>query len=331
MDLSTTYLGLNLPHPIMPGASPLVDHLDLVKRLEDAGAAAITMHSLYEEQITREQHGMVYHMELHDHGSAEALSYFPGAEEYRLGPHQYLEQIRLIKQSVKLPVIGSLNGTTAEGWLDYAKLIQQAGADALELNVYHVAADRAEPGDAVERRLFEIVRAVKASVSIPIAVKLSPFYSSVAHVAAQLDALGVNGLVLFNRFYQPDINLEELAVESTLHLSTSSDLLLRLRWLAVLHGRVKASLAVTGGVHTPADVLKAVMTGAGAVQTVSALLKHGPEHIKALVDGVRAWLEQHEYESLAQARGSLSLERSPNPAAFERAQYMRLLQTFKMQ
>jgi dihydroorotate dehydrogenase (fumarate) len=330
MDLSTTYLGLTLPHPIMPGASPLVDHLDTVKRLEDAGASAITMHSLYEEQITREQLGMVYHMELVDHGSAEALSYFPRADEYRLGPHQYLEQIRLIKQAVKLPVIASLNGTTAEGWLDYAKTIQQAGADALELNVYHVAADPREAGDAVERRLFDVVRSVKRSVTIPVAVKLSPFYSSVAHVAAELDTLGVDGMVLFNRFYQPDFNLDELSVESTLHLSSSSDLLLRLRWLAVLHGRVKASLAVTGGVHTPTDALKAVMAGASAVQCVSALLKHGPEHIKVLVDGVRTWLEQHEYESLAQARGSLSLERSPNPAAFERAQYMRLLQTFKM-
>jgi dihydroorotate dehydrogenase (fumarate) len=329
MDLSTKYLGLNLAHPIMPGASPLVDDLDTVKRLEDAGASAITMHSLYEEQITREQRGMIYHMELTDNGSAEALSYFPRADEYRLGPHQYLEQIRLIKQAVKVPVIASLNGTTAEGWLDYAKTIQQAGADALELNVYHVAADAQEAGDAVERRLFDVVRAVKASVSIPVAVKLSPFYSSVAHVAAQLDALGVNGLVLFNRFYQPDINLEELSVESSLSLSTSADLLLRLRWLAILHGRVKGSLAVTGGVHTPADALKAVMAGASGVQVVSALLKHGPEHIKTLVDGVRTWLEQHEYESLSQARGSLSLERSPNPAAFERAQYMRLLQTFK--
>lgn len=330
MDLSTTYLGLNLPHPIMPGASPLVDNLDTVKRLEDAGAAAITMHSLYEEQITREQHGMVYHMELHDHGSAEALSYFPSAGEYRLGPHQYLDQIHLIKQAVAIPVIGSLNGTTAEGWLDYAKLIQEAGANAIELNVYHVAADPAEGGDAVERRLFDVVKAVKSAVTIPVAVKLSPFYSSVASVASRLGDIGADGLVLFNRFYQPDFNLEELAVESALTLSTSADLLLRLRWLAVLHGRVTFSLAVTGGVHTPADALKAVMAGASGVQVVSALLKQGPDHIRTLLDGIRAWLEQHEYESLEQARGSLSLERSPNPAAFERAQYMRLLQTFSM-
>jgi dihydroorotate dehydrogenase (fumarate) len=330
MNLSTTYLGLKLPHPIMPGASPLVDHLDLVKKLEDAGAAAITMHSLYEEQITREQAGMVYHMTLADHGSAEALSYFPRADEYRLGPHQYLEQIRLIKQTVALPVIASLNGTTAEGWLDYARLVQQAGADALELNVYHVAAGMNESGVAVEARLLEIARTVKGAVTIPVAIKLSPFFSSTAHLAGQLDAMGIDGLVLFNRFYQPDVNLDELTIEPTLELSSPATLLVRLRWLAILRGRVKASLAASGGVYTAHDAIKAVMVGASAVQCVSALLQHGPGHIKTLVDGMRLWLEQREYDSLEQAKGSLSLERSPNPAAFERAQYMRLLQTFQM-
>jgi dihydroorotate dehydrogenase (fumarate) len=330
MDLSTTYLGLKLPHPVMPGASPLVDHLDLVKQLEDAGAAAITMHSLYEEQITREQAGMIYHMHLADHGSAEALSYFPRADEYRLGPHQYLEQIRLIKQTVQLPVIASLNGITAEGWLDYARLIQQAGADAIELNVYHVAADVKESGAAVEARLLDIARTVKGSVTIPVAVKLSPFLSSTAHLVAQLDRLGVDGVVLFNRFYQPDINLDELTVEPSLELSSPAALRVRLRWIAILYGRVGLSLAAAGGVYTAADVLKAVMTGASAVQCVSALLTHGPSHIRTLVEGVRAWLEQHEYESLQQAKGSLSLERNQDPAAFERAQYMRVLQSFQM-
>jgi dihydroorotate dehydrogenase (fumarate) len=330
MDLSTTYLGLKLPHPIMPGASPMVDHLDLVKRLEDSGAAAIVMHSLFEEQITREQLGMVYHMELRDNTSAEALSYFPQADEFRLGPHQYLEQLRLVKQTVKVPVIASLNGTTAEGWLDYAKLCQQAGANALELNIYHVAADQRESGSSVERRVLDIVRGVKQRVTIPIAVKLAPFYSSISHLAGEIDALGVEGLVLFNRFYQPDIDLQELAVTSTLHLSSSSDLLLRLRWLAVLSGRVKASLAVSGGVHTSADALKSVMAGASGVQVVSSLLMNGPEHIKTIVGGMTRWLEEHEYESLGQARGSLSLERSPNAAAFERANYMRILQTYRI-
>jgi len=330
MDLSTTYLGLNLPHPIMPGASPLVDHLDMVKRLEDAGAAAITMHSLFEEQITREQQGMVYHMELINNSHAEALSYFPQADQFRLGPHQYLEQIRLIKQAVKIPVIASLNGTTAEGWLDYAKLIEQAGANALELNVYHVAADPTEPGAAVERRLLDIVRAIKGSVTLPIAVKLSPFYSSVSHLASQLDALGVDALVLFNRFYQPDFDMNALDVVSSLSLSTSHDLLLRLRWLAVLFGRTKAALAVTGGVHTPEDALKAVMAGASGVQVVSSLLQHGPGHITTLVDGMRTWLEEHEYHSLKQAVGSMSLERSASPAAFERANYMKVLAAYRM-
>jgi len=330
MDLSTTYLGLKLPHPVMPGASPMVDHLDLVKRLEDAGAAAITMHSLFEEQITREQQGMVYHMELLDHGNAEALSYFPQAGEFRLGPYQYLEQVRLVKQTVALPVIASLNGTTSEGWLEYAKLIEQAGANALELNVYHVAADPAESGDAVEQRVIDIVREVKASVTVPVAVKLSPFYSSVAHLAARLDAAGVDGLVLFNRFYQPDIDLQDLAITSQLSLSRSQDLLLRLRWIAILYGRLKATMAVTGGVHTAADALKSVMAGASAVQTVSSLLLNGPEHIKVIVDGMRAWLEEHEYESLAQAKGSMSLERSPSPAAFERANYMKVLAAYQM-
>jgi len=330
MDLSTTYLGLKLPHPIMPGASPMVDSLDTVKRLEDAGAAAITMHSLFEEQITREQRGMVYHMELTDGGSAEALSYFPTVDDFRLGPHQYLEQIRAIRQAVSIPVIASLNGTTAEGWLDYAKQIEQAGAHALELNVYHVAADPKETGSAVENRVLDVVTAIKAQVRLPIAVKLSPFYSSVAHLAGRLDGLGVEGLVVFNRFYQPDFDINELHVTTSLSLSTSQDLLLRLRWLAVLFGRVKASLAVTGGVHTPEDALKAVMAGASGVQVVSSLLQKGPGHIKTLVSGMRTWLEEHEYSSLKQAVGSLSLERSPNPAAYERANYMKLLAAYQI-
>ncbi len=330
MDLSTTYLGLKLPHPVMPGASPMVDHLDLVKRLEDSGAAAIVMHSLFEEQITSEQLGMVYHMELRDHTNAEALSYFPRADEFTLGPHQYLEQLRRVKQAVKVPVIASLNGTTAEGWLEYARLIQQAGANALELNIYHVAADPRETGSSVERRVIDIVRTVKESVTIPIAVKLAPFYSSLAHLASQIDAMGADGLVLFNRFYQPDIDLQELAVTTTLHLSNSDDLLLRLRWLAVLSGRTKASLAVSGGVHTSSDALKAVMAGANSVQVVSSLLLNGPEHIKTIVSGMARWLEEHEYESLAQACGSLSLDKSPNASAFERANYMKVLQTYRI-
>ena len=330
MDLSTTYLGLKLPHPIMPGASPLVDNLDTVKRLEDAGAAAITMHSVFEEQITREQQGMVYHMEVTDNGNAEAMSYFPTVDDFRLGPHQYLEQIRLIRQAVSIPVIASLNGTTAEGWLGFAKQIEQAGAHALELNVYHVAADPRETSASVEQRVIDVVKAIKAAVRLPIAVKLSPFYSSVSHLAAELDAAGVDALVLFNRFYQPDFDIKDLSVVPSLNLSTSQDLLLRLRWLAVLFGRVKASLAVTGGVHTAEDALKASMAGANGIQVVSCLLQNGPGHIRTLVQGMAAWLEEHEYHSLKQAVGSLSLERSPNPAAFERANYMKVLAAYQM-
>jgi dihydroorotate dehydrogenase (fumarate) len=273
MDLSTSYLGLQLPHPIMPGASPLVDDLDMVKRLEDAGAAAIVMHSLFEEQIACEKARTAYDFDTRAESFAEATSYFPCRDHFALGPDQYLEQIRRIKDSVSVPVIGSLNGTTPAGWLDYARRIEEAGADALELNLYFIAADLTETGEVVERRAAEIVRTVKAAITIPVAVKLSPFFSSFGHFAQQLDELGVDGLVLFNRFYQPDIDTDNLEVVPRLQLSDSSELLLRLRWTAILSGQLRASLAVTGGVHTAIDVIKAVMTGAHAVQMVSALLQ----------------------------------------------------------
>jgi dihydroorotate dehydrogenase (fumarate) len=329
MDLSTTYLGLDLPHPLMAGASPMVDDLDTVKRLEDAGVAAIVMHSLFEEQITREQLGTVLDMELHAESFAEALSYFPEPAEFRLGPESYLEQLRKIKAAVAVPVVASLNGVTPAGWLDYAKLIEEAGADALELNVYYLATHDWETGDGVERRTLESVRTVKSAVSIPVAVKLSPFYSSLAHLAKQIDELGADALVLFNRFYQPDIDVEELEVVPNLRLSDSSELLLRLRWLAILSGHVEASLAVSGGVHTVLDAIKSVMAGAHAVQLVSALLMHGPEHLTRLRAGMAEWMEKHEYASLRQMRGSMSHEHSPNPQALERANYMRILQGWK--
>ena len=310
----------------------MVDHLDLVKRLEDAGAAAITMHSLFEEQITREQLGMVYHMELLDHGSSEALSYFPQAGEFRLGPYQYLEQIRLVKQTVNLPG-HRLAQRHDPGRLAGVREAHPAGRRGRP-RAERLSRRRRSPRNGRGRRAPRgRHRAGGEGVgdACPIAVKLSPFYSSVAHLASQLDALGVEGMVLFNRFYQPDFDLQDLAVTASLSLSSSNDLLLRLRWLAVLFGRVKATLAVTGGVHTPVDALKAVMAGASGVQVVSGLLKNGPEHIKSLVDGMRAWLEEHEYDSLKQAMGSMSLERSPNPAAFERANYMKVLAAYQMQ
>jgi dihydroorotate dehydrogenase (fumarate) len=329
MDLSSTYLGFHLPHPLMPGASPLVDDLDMVRKLEDAGAAAIVMHSLFEEQIVGEQFAAFRHMETHAGSFAEALSYFPDTNVFALGPDEYLNTIRRIKQAVAVPVIASLNGTTLGGWLDFATRMQEAGADALELNVYSVATDLQDTAQDVESQVLELLRAVKAQVRIPVAVKLSPFYSALAHFVHQIEQTGADGLVLFNRFYQPDINVEELAVEHRLHLSDSTELLLRLRWLAILSGRVRVSLAVTGGVHTSLDAVKAVMCGAQAVQMVSALLQHGPDRLREVREGIATWLEEHEYESLAQMQGSMSLMRCPDPKAYERANYIETLQSWR--
>jgi dihydroorotate dehydrogenase (fumarate) len=329
VELSVKYLGLTLAHPLMTGASPFVDDLDRVKRLEDAGASAITMHSLFEEQISGEEVATVRATETHANSSGEASSYLPDPPDFHLGPDEYLEQLRKLKKAVRVPVIASLNGTTRGGWLRYAKLMQEAGADALELNVYDLATDVETRGDAVEERMISVVKAVKKEVSIPVAVKLSPFYSSLANLAGQLDQAGVDGLVLFNRFYQPDINVEELEVERSLQLSTSFELPLRLRWLAILSGRVRPSLAVTGGVHTPTDVIKAIMAGAHAVQLVSALLQRGPEYLRVLRGEMARFLEEHDYESLDQMRGSMDLLACPDPKAYERANYMHILQSWK--
>ncbi|MEZ5293141.1 MAG: dihydroorotate dehydrogenase-like protein [Vicinamibacterales bacterium] len=329
MDLTTTYLGLRLAHPIITGASPLVDHMDVVRRLEDAGAAAITMHSLFEEQIAAEREATWSHLDAHAEGHAEAVSYFPRADEYALGPDKYLEQIRRIKAAVAVPVIASLNGVTGRGWTDYAVAMQQAGADALEVNVYAVATDLEMAGTAVEERVVDALRLVRAAVTIPVAVKLSPFFSSVAHLAHRLDTAGADGLVLFNRFYQPDIDVEQLDVLPRLTLSDSSELLLRLRWLAILSGRLRGSLAASGGVHTGLDAVKAVMAGAHAVQVVSALLHHGPEHLATVRREMEAWMAEREYASMTEMRGSMSLGRCPDPAAFERGNYVRLLQTWR--
>lgn len=331
MDLRTTYLGLPLAHPLMPGASPLVDDLDTVKRLEDAGASAIVMHSLFEEQITREREGINRAMDAHAESFAEALSYFPSPEEFHLGPDRYLEQIRKIRATVSVPVIASLNGVTDSGWLSYAKLMQDAGAHALELNVYRIAADPNVPGTTIEHEIENILRSVKRGLGIPVAVKLPPYFTSFANVARQLDDLGADGLVLFNRFYQPDIDVELLEPVPALQLSDSSDLLLRLRWLAILSGRVRCSLAETGGVHTPIDLVKAIMAGAHAVQIVSSILRHGPRQITALKQGLAEWMEKHEYESVAQMTGAVSHRTSADPSAFERANYMRVLQSFRVQ
>lgn len=329
MDMTTTYLGLRLAHPLITGASPLVDHLDVVRQLEDAGAAAITMHSLFEEQIATDREAMWDQFDAHAHTNAEAGTYFPRQDEYALGPDQYLEQIRRIKEAVAVPVIASLNGVTGDGWTNYARAMQQAGADALEVNVYAVATDPRMSGVAIEQRVVEAARLVREAVAIPVAVKLSPFFSSIAHLARELEGAGVDGLVLFNRFYQPDLDIEHLDVMPRLKLSDSSELLLRLRWLAILSGQFDGSLAASGGVHTAADAIKAIMTGADAVQLVSTLLQHGPQHLAILRREIDHWMVEHEYESVAQMRGSMSLQRCPDPAAYERGNYVKLLQTWR--
>jgi dihydroorotate dehydrogenase (fumarate) len=330
MNLRTTYLGLELKNPVMPGASPLVDLLDNVRRLEDAGAAAIVMHSLFEEQINNDQLAMFAHTENPAESFSEATSYFPKMEDYALGPDRYLTQISKIKSMCEIPVIGSLNGVSIGGWTDHARLIEQAGADALELNVYYVATDPDESGVAVQQRTLDILQAVKSTVTIPVAVKLSPFFSSPGHFAKQIDAMGAAGVIIFNRFYQPDIDIEELEATHRLELSNSTELRLRLRWAAILHGHLKGDIAVSGGVHTVEDIIKAIMCGANVVQVVSALLKYGPSHIGSLITGLRRWLDDHQYESVDQMRGSMSLRHCPDPSVFERANYLRVLQLWKV-
>ena len=329
MDLSTNYLGIRLAHPLVSGASPLADDLDTVKQLEDAGAAAIVLRSLFEEQITREQEVMHHHWGSHDHAFAEALTFFPSADTFVLGPDEYLNHVQRVKQTVRIPVIGSLNGMTPGGWLSYALMIEQAGADALELNVYHAPTDVETSGSEVERQTLEMIRQVKCELKIPLAVKLSPYFTAFAHFARQLDSAGADGLVLFNRYYDPDIDVEELNVLRTLQLSDSSELPLRLRGIAALAGRIKASLAITGGVHTALDVVKATMAGAHVTQMVSALLKNGPGHLKQVRSDVETWMEKNDWPSLDDMRGNMSQERIPNPQIYDRANYMMMLQTWE--
>lgn len=325
MNLETRYLGLDLPHPFLPGASPMSNDLDTVRRLEDAGAAAIVLPSLFEESIRGEELATIGHEEHHDESFAEALTYMPSTSRDRLGPEEYLEHVARVKEAVDVPVIASLNGTTPGGWLWYASLIQEAGADALELNVYELCTDPEESGQDVELRLLETVRSVRQKVSIPVAVKLSPYYSSLSHLARQLDASGVAGLVLFNRFFQPDIDPEELEVVRRIRPSDSSLLPVRLRWLAILSGHLRCDLGVTGGVHTALDAVKAVMAGAHAVQLVSCLLVHGPDHLRTLLGDLRRWMSEHEVESLDVIRGSMNLLRCPDPKAYERSHYIEAL------
>lgn len=329
MDMSTTYLGFKLDHPFIAGASPMSETPDGARMLEEAGAGLIVMPSLFEEQVRSESVATTRAVDSSQNQFAEALSYLPEPEGFSIGPEDYLERVRKIKQSVSVPVCASLNGQTPGGWVRYATMIEEAGADALELNLYHVAVDPTVTGQEMEQRDLDLVKMVRDAVKLPIAVKLSPFYSSLPNFARKLDGLGVRGLILFNRFYQADIDIEELEMKRTLHLSNSSDLLLRLRGVATLWGQVKSDLAITGGVHTVADAIKAVMSGADAVQMVSSLLRQGPRHLSAIRDGVELWLTEHEYRSLSQARGSMSLLNTPDPAAYERANYTHILQNWR--
>jgi len=329
MDLSTKYMGLELSSPFMVGSSPLVTDLDTVKRLEEAGAAALVMNSLFEEQVAREEQAAAGAVDAHTDSFGEALSYFPRVEEYRLGSEEYLHQVQQIKKSVAIPVIGSLNGVSAGGWVRYAKMIAEAGADALELNLYHLAPIDDRCGDVVEVKSIDLAKSVVQAVRIPVAVKISPFYTSVPAFARCIEDVGVKALVMFNRFYQPDIDIEKLEVKRTLALSDSSELLLRLRWLAILSGRTRLHLSATGGVHTAPDAIKAVMAGADTIQMVSALLEQGPKHLKKVRSEMVSWMEKHGYESIAQMRGSMNLKNSPDPSAYERANYVHILQTWE--
>jgi len=329
MDLTTTYLGLNLNHPVVPSASPLSETVDGICRLEDAGASAVVMHSLFEEQLTHESHRLDHYLDYGTESFAEALTYFPAAGAYHVGPDQYLDKIRQAKERTALPIIGSLNGISTGGWTRYAQEIEQAGADALELNIYYIPTDPSQTGAEVEQRYVEIVQSVRRQCAIPLAVKLSPYFSAPAHLSHQLVNAGADALVLFNRFYQPDFDLEALEVVPHLVLSNPTELRLPLRWVAMLYGRVHADFAITSGVHTYEDVLKGMMAGAKVTMMASALLRHGLHRIGEIVEALSMWMETHGYESVRQMQGSMSQQYVSEPSAFERANYMKVLQSWR--
>jgi dihydroorotate dehydrogenase (fumarate) len=329
MNLESLYMGLKLKSPLVASASPLSDKLDNIKRMEDAGAGAVVLYSLFEEQIRREREALHYYLLHGTESYAEALTYFPEPVTYHASPDQYLELIRKAREAVSIPIIASLNGTTLGGWTRFAQNMAQAGAHALELNVYYIPTDPYLSGAEVEQTYLDILAAVKSAVDVPVAMKLSPYFSNMAYIARRLDETGANALVLFNRFYQPDINTETLEVTPNVVLSSSADLRLPLTWIGILYGRVRASLALTSGVHTGEDAVKAILAGASAVCMTSALLRNGIEHIRTVESGLRAWMTQHEYESVQQMRGAVSQMHAEDPSAFERVQYMRALSEYK--
>jgi dihydroorotate dehydrogenase (fumarate) len=330
IDLSTTYHGLNLRNPLVVSASPLAEELRNLRRMEDSGAAAIVLPSLFEEQINIESTELNHFLQQGTESFAESLTYFPDMTGYNLGPDGYCEHVRRAKAAVGIPIIASLNGSSIGGWTQYARKIQEAGADALELNIYYIPTRTDQAGGEVEKLYCDLVAMVKSSLHIPVAVKVSAYFSSLAHMAKRLDQAGADALVLFNRFYQPDFDIENLEVVPNLLLSTSHELLLRLNWVAILFGHVKADLAVTGGVHTAADVLKAMMAGARVVAMASALLRNGIGHLATLRRDMLAWMEEHEYQSIRQMQGSMSQQAVADPAAFQRANYVRVLSSYSM-
>jgi len=329
MDLSTNYLGLKLRSPLVPSASPLSEDLDNLKRMEDAGAGAVVLHSLFEEQIRYERYELHWALSQGTESYPEALTYFPEPPEFHAGPEAYLGHIARCKETVAMPIIASLNGSTLSGWTEFAKQIEQAGADAIELNLYHIPTDTNLLAAELENHYLEVLQAVKSEVNIPVAVKLSPFFTNFANVAKRFDEDGAGALVLFNRFYQPDIELETLEVTPNILFSTPMAMRLPLRWIAILHGRVGCNLAATSGIHRGTDALKMLMAGADVTMLCSVLLRRGVEHLAVVEQEMRAWMEQHDYESVEQLKGSMSQKNCPEPGAFERAQYMRALTTFK--
>ena len=329
VDLTTTYMGLSLKNPVVPSASPLSASLDNVKRMEDAGAAAVTLHSLFEEQVEFEAETLGHFLERGTESFAEALTYFPPLDEYRRQPDDYVEHIRQCKQAVDIPIIASLNGVSPGGWTGYAKEFEEAGADAVELNVYYIPTNDSLMSYDVEDLYVKLLKEVKRRVSIPVAMKLSPYFSAMPHVASMLDAEGADALVLFNRFYQPDIDIEKLEVTPNLQLSTPVEMRLPMRWIAILYGRLDCSMALTSGIHSAEDVIKAVMVGADVANVCSVLLKRGIGKIDELLTGVTDWMEEHEYESVEQMKGSMSHKSVPEPAAFERANYMKVLNSYR--
>ncbi len=325
MEIDTRYLGLRLDCPLVPSASPLSEEIGNLRKMEDAGAGAVVLHSLYEEQIEQEGLTLQHYLEHGSDSFAESLSYFPEPSEFRHGPDAYLEHVRRAKEAVRIPVIASLNGTTRGGWIDYARLIEAAGADALEVNLYHIPADVEATGRQVEERYLEVVRQVRSSLKIPLAVKIGPYFSALGEMARRLVEAGADGLVLFNRFYQPDIDLEALEVRPHVLLSTPPEMRLPLRWIAILSGRIDASLAATSGVHTHEDALKLLMAGADVTMLCSALLRHGIDHLRTVKEGLIRWMEEHDYASVTQMKGSMSQRSCADPTAFERASYMKAL------